>query len=85
MACTRSSSQCKHPHEGYIVRRCEERLAQGPQSAADAEYAQCRDLVVDGGITGQDGSCCKADTALYEGWCLKVRLRVQAFGLELHA
>ena len=58
------------------VRRCEEVLARGPASGADSAHASCEDLLRSGGITGQDGSCCKADGALADGWCLKVHRRL---------
>ena len=47
-------------------------MARGSNGPDDGVYAQCQDFVATGGISGQDGSCCKVDSALFDGWCLKV-------------
>jgi len=49
-------------------------VARGSNGPEDSEFAVCQDFVGDGGISGEDGSCCKVDNALFDGWCLKVRL-----------
>ena len=54
-------------------RSCEAAVAQGSNGPEDTIFAQCEDFVGTGGITGQDGSCCKVDGNLFDGWCLKVR------------
>ena len=36
------------------------------------QYAWCEDFLFSGGATGSDGSCCKADGAVFYGWCQQV-------------
>lgn len=46
--------------------RCQNIVLKDPKHV---EYAWCQDYLLTGGATGSDGSCCKADGAIYNGWC----------------
>lgn len=39
------------------------------KDAEHPEHAWCEDYLQTGGASGSDGSCCKADGAIYNGWC----------------
>lgn len=43
------------------------------KDAEHPEHAWCQDYLQTGGASGSDGSCCKADGAIYNGWCKQAR------------
>lgn len=57
------------------ARSCEAAVERGSNGPEDSVFAQCKDFVGTGGISGEDGSCCKVDNAVFDGWCLKVRVQ----------
>ena len=57
-------------------------MARGSNGPEDSQFAVCEDFVATGGISGEDGSCCKADNELFDGWCLKVRLTRRWLGSD---